>query len=46
MPEDNEQASVIDPLNIGELISLSEAAKLSGLTQDYLKQIAQKRVGP
>lgn len=38
---DNKSPSEPDPLTIGELISLSEAAKLSGLTQDYLKKIAQ-----
>lgn len=42
MPEENEQTSSIDPLTIGELISLAEAAKLSGFTQDYLKKAAQR----
>jgi hypothetical protein len=30
-----------DPLTIGELISLADAAEKSGLTADYLKKIAQ-----
>jgi hypothetical protein len=31
-----------DPLTIGELISLAEAAEKSGLSQDSLKKFAQK----
>ena len=30
-----------DPLTIGELISLAEAAELSGFTPDFLKKLAQ-----
>ncbi|NWJ99008.1 MAG: hypothetical protein HXX20_25000 [Chloroflexi bacterium] len=41
MTDENQPTSPIDPLTIGELISLAEAAQLSGLTQDYLKKIAQ-----
>jgi len=40
MPDDNEQPSPIDPLTIGELISLAEAAELSGFSEGYLRQIA------
>ena len=42
MPEDNEQPSPIDPLTIGEIITLSEAAKLSGLGYDILYVTARK----
>jgi excisionase family DNA binding protein len=42
MPEDNDPTSPIDSLTDEELISLAEAAKLTGLSQDYLKQIARK----
>ena len=41
MPDENEQPSPIDPLTIGELISLAEAAKLSGFSYFFLKEIAQ-----
>jgi hypothetical protein len=43
-PEDNEhpQTPPIDPLTIGELLSLSEVAKLSGFNQGFLKNMAQK----
>jgi hypothetical protein len=42
MPEDNEQPTPIDPLTIGELISLAEASKLSGFSVSYLREIAQR----
>jgi excisionase family DNA binding protein len=38
-PEDNEQPDPIDSLAIGELITLAEAAKLSGLSHSYLKNL-------
>jgi excisionase family DNA binding protein len=41
MPEENEQTPPIDPLTIGGLISLAEAAENSGLSHDYLKKIAR-----
>jgi hypothetical protein len=40
--EDNGQTSPIDPLTIGELITLPEAAQLSGLSHDLLRDIARK----
>jgi len=39
MPQNNEQAQAIDPLTVGELITLAEAAEKSGFTQDYLNKI-------
>ena len=42
MPDENEQPSPIDPLTIGELISLSEAAELSGFNSDFLRQMINK----
>jgi hypothetical protein len=50
--EDNEQISPIDPLTIGELLSLSDASKLSGFSHFQLKTIARtgrlraKKYGP
>jgi len=40
MPEDTDQPQSIDPLTVGELISLAEAANKSGLSHAYLKRIA------
>ncbi|NWJ97267.1 MAG: hypothetical protein HXX20_15895 [Chloroflexi bacterium] len=40
MPDENEHTSPIDPLTIGELISIIEASKLSGFSHVYLKEIA------
>jgi len=40
MPQNNEQANDLDPLNVGELISLPEAAKTSGLSHSHLKIMA------
>ena len=42
MPDENEHTSPIDPLTIGELISLTEAADFSGLSAEYLRTIAVK----
>ena len=42
MPEDNEQPSPIDPLTIGELISMTEAAQLSGFNAKFLRELATK----
>ena len=42
MPDENEHTSPIDPLTIGELISLTEASKLSGFSVSYLREIAQR----
>jgi len=41
-PEDHQPptTSPIDPLTIGELITLSEAANLSNLSHSYLRDIA------
>ena len=41
MPDENEPTSPIDPLTIGELISLAEAAMLAGVTPKYLRDIAK-----
>ena len=42
-PQETEQPnSSPDPLAIGELISLAEAAELSGFDQKYLRNIADK----
>ena len=42
MPEQDQHdpTSPIDPLTIGELISLAEAAELSGFSVSYLTEIA------
>ena len=53
-PEDHQPPTTppIDPLTIGELITLPEAAELSGLSQALLRDIAQngrlraKKYGP
>jgi len=42
MPEDNEQPSPIDPLTIGELIPITEAAKIINLNPAFLRQISGK----
>ena len=43
MPEDeNEQAAPIDPLTIGELITMSEAAHLTGFNSSFLGRLAAK----
>jgi len=43
-PEDHQPPTTtpIDPLTIGELITLGEAAKFCDLTQGYLKDIARR----
>ena len=42
MPSNNDAtAQPSDPLNVGELISLAQAADLSGFTYNFLKEIAQ-----
>jgi len=41
MPEDTDQPQSIDLLTIGEIIGLTEAAKLSGFSHGYLKDIAR-----
>jgi excisionase family DNA binding protein len=43
MPENNDQPTPIDPLTIGELITIPEAAKLSGFSQTYLRDIVRKK---
>jgi hypothetical protein len=40
MAEEQEQPAPIDPLTIGELISLADAAEKSGFSEGYLRQIA------
>jgi hypothetical protein len=40
-PEDNQQTPPIDPLTIGEIITLIEASELSGLSYSYLRDIAK-----
>ena len=42
-PEDHQPPTTtpIDPLTIGELISLAEAAESSNIGHDYLKKIAK-----
>jgi excisionase family DNA binding protein len=42
MSEENKQVDAVDPLVIGELITLPEAAKLSNLSERYLQAIAKK----
>jgi hypothetical protein len=42
MPDENEQTSPIDPLTIGEIITLSEAAQRSGFTLKFLIGLAAK----
>ncbi len=42
MPDGNEQTSPIDPLTIGGLISLKEAAEKSGFGIRYLQDIAKR----
>ena len=41
MPDENEHTSPIDPLTSGEILSLSEAAEASGLSERYLRAIAK-----
>ena len=41
-PQDKDITPQPDPLTLGKLISLAEAAKLSGLSPDYLRKIAEK----
>jgi hypothetical protein len=41
MPDDTDQANPLDSLTVGELISLAEAAELSGFSHSHLKEIAQ-----
>jgi excisionase family DNA binding protein len=41
MTNKDEQPSSKDPLIIGELLSLTEAAKLSGFSPNYLRDIAR-----
>ena len=43
MPDNNNDAAdhTPDPLAVGELISLAQAADLSGFTYNFLKEIAQ-----
>jgi len=41
MPDENEPTSPIDPLTIGELLSISEAADMLGFTADFLRSIAR-----
>ena len=40
MTEENEQSLSIDPLTVGELITMSEAAQLSGYTVGFLSELA------
>lgn len=42
MPDETDDNSSIDPLTVGELISLAEAAKLSGFSLRYLQDIAKR----
>jgi hypothetical protein len=42
MPDDKDQSTPIDPLTSDELLSLAEAANLSGLSMNYLRTIAIK----
>jgi hypothetical protein len=42
MSDETNRPSPIDPLTIGELLSLTEAAQLSGFSMIYLRQIAQR----
>lgn len=41
MPDETEHIPLQDPLTVGELISLADAAKLSGFGVRYLQDIAQ-----
>jgi hypothetical protein len=41
MPDDNDPTSPIDPLTIGGLLSLAEAAEKSGFNYENLKRVAQ-----
>ncbi|HEX2911029.1 MAG TPA: hypothetical protein VH186_09495 [Chloroflexia bacterium] len=41
MSKEKDQEPSTDPLTIGELISLAEAAKKSGFSHFYLRDIAQ-----
>ena len=42
MPDDNDPTSPIDPLTVGELITIPEAAQLTGLNSKFLAQLAAK----
>ncbi len=41
MPQEENPTTPIDPLNMGGLISLTEASEISGLGADYLRKIAE-----
>jgi excisionase family DNA binding protein len=42
MSEDNDQSNSIDPLTIGDLMSMVEAAEKSGFSSDFLRELAAK----
>jgi excisionase family DNA binding protein len=42
MSDDNDQSNPMDSLTVGELISLVEAAELSGFSLRYLQDIAKR----
>ena len=42
MPNQFDQPTPLDPLTIGELISLADAAEKSGFSTTYLREIAQR----
>jgi len=42
MPQHNEQAQAVDPLTVGELITLAEAAEKSELSHSLLRDIVRK----
>ncbi|NWJ98993.1 MAG: helix-turn-helix domain-containing protein [Chloroflexi bacterium] len=42
MPDENEQPSPIDPLTVGEIITIPEAAQLSGFNATFLRELATK----
>jgi predicted transcriptional regulator of viral defense system len=42
MPNDNDQSNHIDPLTIGELITIAEASQISGLDHAFLSHLAKK----
>jgi hypothetical protein len=42
MPDDNDPTSPIDPLTIGEIITIPEAAQRTGFNPKFLAQLASK----
>jgi len=42
MPEDTDQITTIDPLTVGEILTLEEVSRQSGLSHIFLRHLATK----